>query len=62
MLPSLLKLKNAQVLNENEQKKILGGAPPGTPTKCCDPEMTCCTTNPEYDGTNCRFIPGPPCV
>ena len=29
--------------------------------RCCDPINACCNLNPNYNGHNCLFIPGPPC-
>ena len=44
MLKTLLNLKGTQRIKREDQKTISGGAPPGTPTQCCDPALECCTT------------------
>ena len=32
------------------------------PRLCCNPILSCCTPNRNYNGRNCRFIPGGPCA
>ena len=61
MLKNLKAIDGAKVLNKPEQSEVRGGFGP-KPSPCCDPALACCAPNPAYNGTNCRFVAGPPCV
>lgn len=45
-------------LNKAELKQVNGGRL--KPRPCCDPALSCCVPNPNYNGQNCQFIPGDP--
>ncbi|MEQ6125287.1 hypothetical protein AAON49_13850 [Pseudotenacibaculum sp. MALMAid0570] len=55
MKKSILNIGKA--LNKAEQKQVNGGL---KPRPCCNPADDCCVPNPNYNGSNCQFIPGNP--
>ncbi|WP_298320233.1 hypothetical protein [uncultured Aquimarina sp.] len=45
-------------LSKNQQKEINGGGL--RPSRCCNPALSCCVPNPNYNGSNCQFVQGNP--
>ncbi len=60
MLKSILNLKEANVITKKEQTSISGGML--SAGGCCNPELSCCGINENYNGRNCQFTYSNGCI
>ncbi|WP_219009704.1 hypothetical protein [Aquimarina litoralis] len=47
-------------LTKDQQKEIKGSG--RIPELCCNPLLTCCSPNRNFNGSNCMFVPGGACA
>ncbi len=59
-MKKIANLNGVKTLSKKEQKSINGSGKPGSGGGCCNPSYSCCVPNPNYNGSNCQFVPGNP--
>ncbi len=63
MLRDILKLAGTKELSKYDQKSMNGSGPLQQSKGCCNPALTCCTTNPApwacssaWGNSSCQFL------